>query len=117
RRTNDELFCLYNEEEYQAAKNKPRPDPERDRFDFKHVLEWWGVGEQELKDHNGTDPEGQVLVTEMRLRGQRGVEFVTAVEQVEDLTDHQSIHRHRAREFVGGAFRLHPEERPQGERE
>src|SRR6516162_4709795 len=115
--TNDQLFRLDDQEKYQAADEQPWPNPERDRRGLEEGLEWRCVSEEELQDHDSTNPRRQILVAEMRLQGQRRVQLVAAVEQIEDLTDHERIHGDRPGEFVGRALRLHPEECPQGQRQ
>ena len=84
---NDELLRLHDEEEHQAAQEQPGPNPKRDGFVLEESLQRRRVGEQQLQDHDRADAERQILVAEMRLQGQRRVQQVAAVEQVEDLAD------------------------------
>src|SRR6516164_3991575 len=113
--TNDQLLCLDDKEEDEATEKKPGPNPERDRLGLEESLKRRCVGKQELKDHDRANPHCQILVAEMALEGQGRIQFVAAVEQVEDLTDHESIHGDRPGELVGRPPGLHPEECPQSE--
>lgn len=42
-------FCFDHEEEPQATKKKPRPNPDRDGLGFKERLKWPCMGKQKLQ--------------------------------------------------------------------
>src|SRR5215469_17543058 len=67
---NDQLLGLDDQEENQAAEQKPRPNPGRDRLGLEQVLERSGISEQKLQDHHRAYAQGQVRVAKMRLERQ-----------------------------------------------
>jgi polyphosphate kinase 2 (PPK2 family) len=70
------------------------------------------VGEQELQYHDCTDAQRQVFVAEMRLKRQRAVQQVAAVQQIEHLPDSDHVDGYGAGELIRRAVPLHPEEGP-----
>ena len=72
-----------DEEEHHAARDQQRPDPQRNGFIVEQPLERRRVGEQQLQRDDRADAERKLAVAQVRFRGQRGVEQVAAVEQVE----------------------------------
>src|SRR6516162_11093968 len=115
RDADDQLLRLDDKEEDEAADEQPGPNPERDRLGLEESLKRRCVGKQELKDHDRANPHCQILVAEMALEGQGRIQLVAAVEQIKDLTDHESIYGDRPGELVGRPPGLHPEECPQSE--
>src|SRR5262245_49702813 len=69
-RADDELLRLHDEEEHEAAEEKPGPDPERNGFGMEQRLQRRCIREQELQNHDGADAETQVLVSGVRLERQ-----------------------------------------------
>ena len=116
-RPEDELLALHDEEEQQASEEERRPESERHGLGVEQRLERRRVGEEQLQDHDRADTQRQIRVAEVGPQGQRRVELVAAVEQVEDLADDQGVHGDRPGEIVRCIPGLGPEERPQRERQ
>ena len=108
----DRLLGLDDEEEDEAAEEEPRPDAKRHALGLEQGLQRRRVGVEKLQDHDRADPSREIWVPEMRHRRQRRFDLEPAVQEIEDLADHQRIDRDRARERVGSILRFHPEERP-----